>query len=227
MKKEHKPYEGHHKRLRESFEKSPESLSDHEVLELLLTYIIPRRDTKPQAREMLKQFKSFSRALDAKPDRIREIDGMGEKSALFFSVMREAMRRYYLERVKKKDVLKSPEDVVNYCRAALESEDYETFHVLFLTARNTVISAENLFRGTTDRTQVHARNILKKALEKNATGLIFVHNHPSGETSPSKEDEILTAELTKAAATMNITVHDHVIVGKGGHFSFRTAGMLK
>lgn len=225
-KKEKPSYLGHHGRLMKSFLSSPESLGDHEVLELLLTYII-RKDTKPQAWEMIRQFKSFSRALDARPDRLREIKGIGKKSSFFFSVIREAMRRYFLEPVKTGDVLKSPGDVARYCKASLEGEEDEKFEVLYLSARNTVIAAERLFTGTIDRTAVYPRTIIDRALKNRAAGLIFVHNHPSGEVSPSQEDEKLTRELSETAKLVGITVHDHVIVGKGGHFSFRANGMLK
>lgn len=221
-------YLGHRKRLKKRFMSAGlDAFSDHEALELLLTYVIPRGDTKPMAWELVKRFKSFSRAVDAKPGELEEIKGLGPESAVFFSLIRAVMKRYFLETLKTKDIIKRPEDVARYCRASLEGEGDENFEVLFLTARNSLIAAERLSTGTIDRTAVYPRKIIETALKNRAAGLIFVHNHPSGEVSPSQEDERLTKELASAAHSVGITVHDHIIVGKGGHFSFRANGMLK
>jgi len=223
-------YTGHRERLRKKFLQSgPSAFHDHEILEFLLTYAIPRKDTKRLAWDILKRFGTFSRVLDAKPEDLITIDGIGENSAVFFPLLREAMRRYYLGKLLKKDAVKCPRDVLKYCEASLEGEPDEIFEVLYLSVRNKVMSSERLFTGTIDRTAVYPRKVIEKALKNKAAGLIFAHNHPSGEVSPSREDEIMTKELNEAAKAVGITVHDHIIigVGKDNYYSYREHGLIK
>lgn len=226
-------YLEHRKRLWKRVERSEfTGFQDHEILELLLTYAIPRKDTKKMAWPMLKRFnKSFSKAIDARSEEIEDIKGLGPRTADFFLLIKETMRRYYLDKMKFEEAvssIKSPKDVlIRYCRASLEKKSDEVFEVLYLNTRNKVIATEKLFTGTIDRTAVYPRKVIEGALKNKATGLIFVHNHPSGDPSPSREDERLTRELAEAAKAVGITVHDHIIIGRGTHFSFRERGILK
>jgi len=219
---------GHRSRIKKRFRQGGlAQFLDHEVLEMLLTYAIPRRDVKPVAWELIKKYGSLSRALDAKPEELTGINGLGEEAATFISFIRALMRRYFLDELKQRQTIRSPEDVVHFCRASLEGERDESFEVLYLTTRNTVIEAERISTGTIDRATVSPRKVVENALKARAAGLIFIHNHPSGNPSPSKEDVTLTTEITRAAQSLGISVHDHIIVGKGNYYSFRANGLIK
>ncbi|MDD2773342.1 MAG: DNA repair protein RadC [Elusimicrobiales bacterium] len=221
-------YHGHRTRLRAKFrETGLDSFLDHEALELLLTYAIPRKDTKPAAWALLKRFGSLSGVLDAKPEEIREIPGIGTEAAYFLSFSRALIRRYFLDELKQRAVIANPEDAVNYCRASLEGEKCEIFEVIHLNARNTVIACERVAEGTIDRAAISPRKVVENALARRAAAMIFVHNHPSGNPSPSAEDIEITRELREAAAVLGIKVYDHIIIGKGGYFSFKARGLLK
>lgn len=221
-------HEGHRARIKTRFKNSGlDGFLDHEVLELLLTYAIPRKDTKPIAWNLLKRYGSLSAAMDKDAGELSEVAGMGPEAALFMTFLRALIRRYFLDNMKGKDVLKRPEDVIRYCRASLEGEKYEHFEVIYLTTKNTVINSEKISIGTIDRASVSPRRIVENALKSRAAGLIFVHNHPSGSPQPSKDDINLTNELGKAAHTLGLTVHDHIIVGKNNYYSFRANGLIK
>jgi len=220
-------HKGHRQRLRDKFRASGlDAFMDHEVLEFLLTYAIPRRDTKPIAWEMIKKFGSLSAALDAKPHELAEVEGLGEEAALYVTFLRALLRRYFFDEIKQRETIKSPEDVVQYCRASLEGEKDEIFEVIYLTTRNSVIGTEQVSSGTIDRTSVSPRRVVENALKARAAALIFVHNHPSGNPYPSKEDICLTEELMRAANTLGLSVHDHLIVGKNSYYSFKANGLL-
>ncbi|NLO92583.1 MAG: DNA repair protein RadC [Elusimicrobia bacterium] len=226
--KETSPHEGHRSRIKKRFRDGGlDGFLDHEVLELLLTYVIHRRDTKPIAWALMKKYGSLSAVLDKNTDELCEVPGMGPEAALFLTFQRALIRRYFLDNMKGKNALKSPEDVVQYCRASLEGEKYENFEVIYLTTKNTVINSEKISIGTIDRASVSPRRIVENALKSRAAGLIFVHNHPSGSPNPSKDDIHLTDELGKAARTLGLTVHDHIIVGKSSYYSFRANGLIK
>jgi DNA repair protein RadC len=229
IKQEKSPsHVGHRKRLRTKFANGGlDVFYDHEVLELLLTYIIPRKDTKPIAWRLIKKFGSLSRVLDAKPDELTEIEGISKESTVFLSLLRALIRRYFLDEIKNKNVIKCPEDVINFCRASLEGEKDEIFKVIYLSSSNNVIDSERISIGTIDRTTIFPRKVVEGALKMRASGLIFVHNHPSGHSAPSKEDIHITNELIKAAQTLDISVHDHIIVGKSNYFSFKAHGLIK
>ena len=218
---------GHRKRLRDKFRTGGlDAFLDHEVLEFMLTYAVPRKDTKPLAWELIKRFGSVSNTLDAKQEELKDIPGAGEETITFLSLVRALIRRYFLDEVKQKDIIKCPEDVVQYCRASLEGEKDEIFEVIYLTTKNTVITSERVFIGTIDRAAVSPRKVMENALKARAAGLIFVHNHPSGNPSPSKEDIYITDELFKAAKTLGLAVHDHIIVGKNNYYSFRANNLI-
>ena len=221
-------HEGHRARLRERLSTSGlDSFMDHEALELLLTYCIPRKDTKPLAWDLIKRFGSLSGVLDATQAELMEIPALGRQSALFINLIRAVMRRYFLEQVKQSKEIKSPQSVVDFCRASLQGEANEVFEVIYLTARNTVIGVERIAIGTIDRASISPRKIIEQALRRRAAALIFTHNHPSGEPSPSQEDITLTETLSRVAAPLGIIVLDHIIVGKGKFFSIKANSLIK
>mgnify|MGYP004419358269 CR=1 FL=1 len=221
-------YSGHRARLRKRFENAGlSSFLEHEILELLLTYAISRKDTKPLAWALLKKFGSLGSVLDATPSELGEVPGIGKHSALFIRLVREVMRFYFLEEVKKRKEITTPENVVDFCRASLQGEPNEAFEVIYLTTRNTVIGVERISTGTIDRASISPRKIIEQALKRRAAALIFVHNHPSGEPDPSAEDRALTETLSRIAAPLGIAVLDHIVVGKGKFFSIRANSFIK
>ena len=200
---------------------------DHEVLELLLTFSIPRKDTKPIAWALIKRFGSLSGVLDATPKELAQVQGIGGQSAVFLTLIRATMRKYFLEQVKERKEIKNPESVVDFCQASLQGEANEVFEVIYLTTRNTVIGVERIAIGTIDRASISPRKIIENAFNRRAAALIFVHNHPSGEPSPSQEDISLTENLSRIAAPLGIIVLDHIIVGKGKFFSIKANNFVK
>ena len=221
-------FHGHRDRLRSRFSASGlDSFMDHEVLELLLTFCIPRKDTKPIAWALIKRFGSLSGVLDATPKELAQVQGIGGQSAVFLTLIRATMRKYFLEQVKERKEIKNPESVVDFCQASLQGEANEVFEVIYLTTRNTVIGVERIAIGTIDRASISPRKIIENAFNRRAAALIFVHNHPSGEPSPSQEDISLTENLSRIAAPLGIIVLDHIIVGKGKFFSIKANNFVK
>jgi DNA repair protein RadC len=217
----------HRARMRERWDSSGgEGYADYELLELLLTHAIPRKDTKPLAKRLLEKFGTLKGVLDAPRDRIEGVEDVGGTTSRFFSLLRAAMKRYYETEVGQSDLLNSPQSVVAYCRAFLEGLPHEAFDVIYLSTKNRVMGRERLAEGTIDQAAVYPRRLVAGALAANAAGLIFVHNHPSGDPSPSPDDRRLTAQLQEAAKTVGIAVLDHIIVGNGRHYSFRERGLL-
>jgi DNA repair protein RadC len=227
-KKENKnTYEGHRSRLREKFKKTGiGGFHDYEFIELLLTYAIPRKDVKPVAKGLIKRFGGIRGIFDASADELTTITGIGERTAILIKLLKEGATLYLKTRLKGREVLSSPQDVLNFCSYALSGEKNEKFMVLYLTTRNEVLELEILEEGTINRTAVYPRKVIEGALKHNASALIFVHNHPSGDPTPSKTDRRLTEDLEKAALTVDIIVHDHIIIGKNSHFSGRENGWL-
>lgn len=218
---------GHRERLRKKFLTSGmDSFLPHEILELLLTYSIPRKDTKPIAWALLKKFGSLGEVLDAKEEDLLQIKGIGPASIILLKMMRGIMRNYSLEKIKRRKEISTPENLVDFCRASLQGKQEEAFEVIFLTVRNTVISVERICQGTLDRTLISPRKILEKAFSHNAAGLIFIHNHPSGEPKPSSEDFQLTETLSRIASPLGIMVLDHIIVGRGKFFSMKANSLI-
>jgi DNA repair protein RadC len=218
--------QGHRRRLRERFQEAPRAVPDYELLELLLTYAIPRRDVKPLAKALLERFGSFKGVLSASPAELREVDGAGKGTGAFLGAVRAAVERFMAAEARRADALTSPAAVAAYCRASLEGLRNEVFEVVYLNTRNRVLRTERLSEGTVDQTAVYPRRVVQGALENRAAAVILVHNHPSGDPSPSAEDKALTRRLCAAGKLVDIPVLDHVIVGDGRHFSFREAGLL-
>jgi len=215
-------YHGHRDRLRaRAAEAGGDSLPDYELLELLLFRAIPRRDVKPIAKELIRRFGSFAEVLAASPARLLEVDGIGESVVTDLKIAEAAARRYAKGAVAKKPVLSSWASVLDYCRAAMAFADREQFRLLFLDKRNALIADEVQGSGTVDHTPVYPREVVKRALELSASALILVHNHPSGDPTPSAADIKMTRDIAEIAKPLGIVVHDHIIVGREGHASFK------
>lgn len=220
-------YLGHRKRLRARWETAGgKAFADYELLELLLTYVFARCDTKPIAKKLLDTFGSFKGVFDATPEQLAQVEGAGSGTGTFVSLVRAVMERYFETEVRQSDLLNSPEAVLSYCRASLEGLQNEVFDVVYVSTKNRVIGKERLAEGTIDQAAVYPRRVVAGALAANAAGLVFVHNHPSGDPSPSPDDKRLTALLVQAAKTVGISVLDHLIIGNGRYYSFRDRGLL-
>jgi DNA repair protein RadC len=213
---------GHRERLKARFrEGGREALADYELLELILFQVVPRRDTKPIAKALIARFGSFSEVLAAPEGRLREVEGIGEAVALHLKVVEAAARRYARDPIRQRPLLDSWASVIDYCRAAMAYEQVEQFRILFLDRKNMLIADEIQQRGTVDHTPVYPREIVKRALELSATAVVLVHNHPSGDPTPSRADIQMTRSIVDIAKPLGIAIHDHIIVGKSGHVSFK------
>ena len=215
-------YFGHRDRLRQRFNAAGEdSLADYELLELLLFRAMPRRDVKPLAKALIARFGSFAEVLAARPERLREIAGLGDAAITELKIVEAAARRLTRGAVKSRQSLSSWNEVLDYCRATMAFAEQEEFRILFLDKRNVLITDEVQGRGTVDHTPVYPREVIRRALELSATALVLVHNHPSGDPTPSTTDIRMTHEIIAIAKPMGIAVHDHLIVGRSGHSSLR------
>ena len=215
-------YAGHRERLKARFrENGPEAVADYELLELILFQVVPRRDTKPIAKALLNRFGTFSDVLAAPEARLIEISGVGASVATHLKLVHAAATRYARGAVRQRPLLGSWSAVIDYCRAAMAYEEKEQFRILFLDKRNQLIADEVQQTGTVDHTPVYPREVVKRALELSATAIILVHNHPSGDPTPSQADITMTQAIVDVAKPLGIAVHDHIIVGRNGHASFR------
>ena len=215
-------YHGHRERLRGRFrEAGNEAVSDYELLELVLFRAIPQRDVKPLAKELIAKFGSFAEVVAAPRMRLKEIKGMGEAAVDELKIVQAAASRLARGNVQKRPLLSSWGSVLDYCRMAQAFAEREQFRVLFLDKRNQLIADELQQTGTVDHTPVYPREVVKRALELSATALILVHNHPSGDPTPSRADIQMTQAIIDVARPLGIAVHDHIIVGKEGHASFK------
>jgi DNA repair protein RadC len=218
---------GHRARMRQKLlTAGPAALLDHELLEMLLFLALPRRDTKPVARALLARFRSFPGAIAAPLPELRKVEGLGEAGAAALKTVQAAALRLMQAEVLDRPVLNNWDRLLGYLSAALSREAVEQFRVLFLDTRNRLIADEPQARGTVNHTPVYPREVVRRALELQATALILVHNHPSGDPTPSRADIEMTAEIKEAARTLGITLHDHLIMGNGRHLSFRREGLL-
>jgi DNA repair protein RadC len=215
-------YLGHRERLRERFAKAgADALADYEILELILFRATPRRDVKPLAKALLQRFGSLAETIAAPVSRLTEIKGLGEAAAIEIKIVEAAAKRFAKGAVASRPVLSSWGTLLDYCRTVMAFADKENFRILFLDKRNSLIADEVQQTGTVDHTPVYPREVVKRALELSATALILVHNHPSGDPKPSPADIRMTSDIVSIAAPLGIKVHDHIIVGRDGHASFR------
>ena len=218
---------GHRERLKARFrDAGADALPDYELLELLLFRSIPRRDVKALAKDLIRRFGSFAEVLGAPEERLREIPGIGEAVATDLKLVRAAGLRMMKGEVRKKTVLGSWSQVIDYCRSAMAFETREQFRILFLDKKNALIADEVQQTGTVDHTPVYPREVIKRSLELSATALILVHNHPSGDPAPSSADVQMTKQINDIARPLGITVHDHIIIGKAGHASLRALKLI-
>jgi len=220
-------YLGHRERLRERFlSGGAYAMPDYELMELALFAAIPRRDTKPLAKALIAHFGSFAEAIAAPRERLLEIEGMSDGAATQLKIVEAAALRLSQTRVLGRPALSSWAALIDYCAAAMARAMKEEFRVLFLDRKNVLVADEVQSSGTIDHTPVYPREIVKRALELGASAVILVHNHPSGDPTPSRADIEMTREVVEAAKALKISVHDHVIVGRNGHASFKALGLL-
>ena len=215
-------YHGHRERLRARFrEAGADAVVDYELLELVLFRAIPQRDVKPLAKQLIEKFGSFAEAIAAPATRLKEIKGLGEAAITEIKVVHAAAGRIAKGQVKARTVLSSWSAVLDYCRTVMAFSEREQFRILFLDKRNQLIADELQQTGTVDHTPVYPREVVKRALELSASAIILVHNHPSGDPTPSHADIQMTQSIQDIAKPLGISVHDHIIVGKDGHASFK------
>ncbi len=219
--------EGHRRRLRERFDRSGfEGFHDHEVLEMVLSYALPRRDTKGTAKELLEKFKTLSSVFDAPPSSLKEIDGVKDYAATFLAMIPRLLERYYKDRWKENPIIGSMNQAVDYISTLLCTKRVEVFCMLALNSRNGVIAVEEIQRGSVNKTAVFPRLVVEAALKHRATAVILAHNHPGGDPNPSQADRVLTQKLKKILNELDIAVHDHVIIAGPASFSFSERGEL-
>lgn len=217
----------HRKRLRARFmEGGAAALPDYEMLELVLFRAIPRQDVKPLARRLMERFGDFNRVLSAPPARLREVEGVGDAVVQELKIVEAAAHRLARARVMARHVIAGWDAVLDYCHTTMAHRETEQFRVLFLDRKNVLIADEEQARGTVDHVPVYPREVVKRALELNASALILVHNHPSGDPTPSEADITMTGQIDDAARALGLSLHDHIIVGKSRELSFRSSGYL-
>jgi DNA repair protein RadC len=220
-------YVGHRQRLKQRFlAGGVDAMPDYELMELVLFAAIPLRDMKPLAKELVRRFGSFADAIAAPRERLEEIKGVGEGVIVQFKIVEAAALRLSKTRLLNRPALSSWSALLDYCKAAMARSPHEEFRVLFLDRKNNLIADEVQSVGTVDHAPVYPREIVKRALELNATALILVHNHPSGDPTPSRADIDMTREIVAAAAALRISIHDHIVVGRGGTASFKALGLM-
>jgi DNA repair protein RadC len=217
----------HRKRLRDRFlAGGTTAVADYELLELLLFRAIPRQDVKPLARRLIDRFGDFGAVLSAPGERVREVEGVGDAVVAEFRIVEAAAHRLAQGKVLDRPAISGWQALVDYCRTRMAHRETEEFRVLFLDRKNVLIADEAQGKGTVDHVPVYPREVVKRALELNASALILVHNHPSGDPTPSDADIAMTRQIGEALKALSITLHDHLIVGRADEFSFRSAGYL-
>lgn len=220
-------YHGHRQRLRERFLRDMgASMEDYELLEMLLALVIPRRDTKPIAKDLIARFGGFAAVISADPKALSQTRGLTENSAVSLKLVHAAAVRLARKEVMQANVLSSWDRLLDYLNSAMAREPIEQLRLLFLDNRNRLIADEVQQRGTVNHTSLYPREVMKRALELNASALILVHNHPSGDPTPSGADIEMTYEVRDAAKKLGIVLHDHVVIGRTGHTSFKASGLL-
>ena len=220
-------YHGHRQRLRARFlATGGDGMPDYEMLELLLALAIPRRDVKPLAKALLDTFGNYAGVIAAEPGQLTAVKGMGDGAVAALKLAQASAVRLLQQQVLRKDVLSSWDRLIDYCSAAMAHEKVEQLRLLFLDRKNVLIADEVQQRGTVDHTPLYTREVVKRTLELGATALIVVHNHPSGDPTPSQGDIAMTKELQEALGKIGIILHDHLVIGRNGHESFRARGLL-
>jgi len=223
-----KPYEGHRERLRKRFEKSGfQGFQDYEVLELLLTFVLPRIDTKPIARGLLDKFKNLIGVLNADIQELQQVKGIKGRSAQFLNILNALITYYFQEKAKTEQIqFTNLNDLVTYLKAVLGGKKNEIMYILYLNSQNKLINSEPLSEGTVSETVAFPRKIVEGALRHNATTVIIAHNHPGGVPEPSDKDNTITEQIKNALQTVDITLQEHIIISDSGFYSYRKNGIL-
>ena len=218
---------GHRQRLRDKFLKSGlDGFHDYEIIELLLTLGTPRKDCKQSAKNALQKFGSLKAVLEADPSKLKEIKGIGDKNVFGLKITQAVSRRFLSDRVINKDFIRSSDEVMDYLKHNLRDKNREIFLVIFLNGRNQIIKMEELFQGSLSTSMVYPREVIKQALDNDAAALVFVHNHPSGNSNPSQDDLNITKKLKEAAKSIDVSIHDHLIIAGNDVYSFTDHGLL-
>jgi DNA repair protein RadC len=219
-------YSGHRQRLKDKFSSCPDALADYELLELLLTYSIPRKDVKPLAKTLLNHFKSIHAVLNADIDTLIEVPGISMNTALLIKLIHELESRTLIQKITNKYPINSPDDVIEFARKKLAPLKQEAFMVIYVNSRNKIETYEIINEGTVNKVVIYPRNIIHNALKNNASAIILIHNHPSGECEPSASDINMTGIISQAASVMEMKLLDHIIVTSHDSFSFANEGLL-
>ncbi len=220
-------YVGHRERLRARFmQGGADALPDYELMELVLFRAIPRRDVKPLAKAIIEKFGSFSEAVSASEKRLREVSGLGDAAIIELKLVEAAAQRLAQGRILNRPAISSWDALLDYCQTSMAHRDTEQFRILFLDRKNTLIADEVQQKGTIDHTPVYPREVIKRALELGSSALILVHNHPSGDPTPSDADVTMTKQIAHAGESLGIQIHDHLVIARGKHVSFRSLGLL-
>ncbi len=220
-------FHGHRQRLRERFlEGGTDALADYELLELVLFRANPRGDVKPLAKKLIDTFGSFADVISADPDRLKQIKGLGDAAVTEFRIVQATAQKLAQGKVMNRPALSSWRALLDYCQTIMAHEPVEQFRILFLDKKNRLIADELQSKGTVDHAPVYVREVMKRAVALNAAAIILVHNHPSGDPTPSRADIAMTKEIIDAGASLGIQVHDHVIIGKGMHASFKALDLI-
>ena len=222
-----KSSEGHRQRLRDKFlNSSLEGFHDYEIIELLLTLGTPRKDCKQSAKEALMKFGTLKAVLEADAVDLKTVRGIGDKNVFGLKIAQAVARRYLADRVVDKDFIRSSKEVLEYLQHNLRDKNRELFMVIYLNGRNQIIKMEEVFEGILSKSAVYPREVVKRALDNEAAALVFVHNHPSGNPNPSKEDLTITNKLKEASQSIDVVVHDHLIIAGNEVYSFTDHGLI-
>ena len=219
-------YLGHRERLRERFRTNPDGLLDYELLELLLFFAYRRQDTKPIAKALIARFGDFAEVISAEPERLKEVDQVGDVAVTLLKTVEAASKRQARVRMHKPLALSSWSKVIEYCRTHMARENKEQFRILFLDKKNNLIADEVQQQGTVDHTPAYPREVMGRAYQLGATAVILVHNHPTGDPTPSAADIEMTKNIAQLGKGMNVMVHDHIIMGRDGETSFRQLKLI-
>jgi len=220
-------YSGHRKRIKERYVSAGiEAFHDYEIVELVLTYAIARRDTKPIAKNLMARFGSLKGIIDAEPTELKTIDGVSDHTASLFKLLKDVSALYLQQKAKEKTQVSCTSELIGFCRTKLGGKREEEFCVIFLDVQNQIISFERMQKGTVNQANVYPRQVLENALREKASAIILVHNHPSGHVRPSEADIRITKTIRESARMLDISVHDHLIIGEDRFFSFREEGLM-
>jgi DNA repair protein RadC len=224
---EKKHYHGHRDRLRKRFlQQGLEGFQDYEALELLLLFVARQKDMKPVAKDLIARFGSFKNVLDAPYEELEDVPGVGPTAVTLIHFVKQAAARYLQQTSQSRFSLDSPEALIQYCILSMGAEPNEKFRVICLDGNFAIVAESDVAEGTVDQATVYPRKVMEIALQAKATSLVFVHNHPDGNVTPSDFDRTLTRGLVLAAKTMHISVYDHIVVSRDTYFSFREDGLL-